>query len=124
MDLAGTVVVREDLFQSDPVLIEKCLRGALKGLLHIRQRRSSTIPILAKLMKIREDVADKVYDMVLPGLTPDGNLNQENQRKVLDFVLKIQGIKEPIAPEKVFDFSPVRKMRVELDQQKWRPNIP
>ena len=123
MDLAGTVVVREDLFQSDPVLIEKCLRGALKGLLHIRQRRSSTVPILAKLMKIREDVADRVYDMVLPGLTLDGSLNPENQRRVLDFVLKIQGIKEPVAPEKVFEFSPLRKMRADLDQQKWKPTL-
>ena len=36
------------LFQSDPAVIEKLIRGMLKGLFHIRQSRSSTIPILGE----------------------------------------------------------------------------
>ena len=42
---AGAIVVRENLFQSDPLLIEKFIRGTLKGLLYIRQNRAGTIPI-------------------------------------------------------------------------------
>lgn len=118
---AGAIVVRENLFQSDPGLMEKFIRGTLKGLLHIRQSRSSTIPILAKLMKITEDVAAKVYDLVLPGLTADGSLNPDMQKKVVDFVSKIQGIKEPAGAEKVFNFSPVRRIRADLDAKKWKP---
>jgi len=118
---AGAIVVRENLFQSDPGLLEKFLRATLKGLLHIRQSRSSTIPILAKLMKVREDVAGKIYDLVSPGLTMDGSLNPDTQKRVLEFVVKIQGIKEPVAAEKVFDFSPVRKIRADLELRKWKP---
>ena len=118
---AGAIVVRETLFQSDPGLMEKFIRGTLKGLLHIRQSRSSTIPILARLMKIREEVAGKIYDLVSPGLTMDGSLNLDTQKKVLEFVLKIQGIKEPVAAERVFDFSPVRKIRADLETKKWKP---
>ena len=81
IDLAGTIVVREDLFQSNPILLEKCLGSTVKGLLHIRQRRATTVPVLAKLMKIRENLADKVYDMVLPGLTADGSLEPKIQKK-------------------------------------------
>jgi len=120
LDLAGTMVVREDL---SPILLEKCLRSAVKGLLHIRQRRASTVPILAKLMKIEENLADKVYDMVLPGLTTDGSLDLEIQKKVLDFVVKIQGIKEPVSVERVFDFLPLRKIRNDLAVNKWRPTL-
>ena len=45
---AGAIVVRENLFRSDPLLMEKFIRGTLKGLFHIRQNRASTIPILAR----------------------------------------------------------------------------
>jgi len=120
LDLAGTIVMREDL---NPILLEKCLRSMFKGLLHIRQRRASTVPILAKLMKIEENLADKVYTMVLPGLTADGSLDAEIQKKVLDFVVKIQGIKEPVSAERVFDFLPLRKICNDLAMNKWRPTL-
>ena len=111
---AGAIVVRESLFQSDPYLIEKVIRGTLKGLLYIRQNRAGTIPILARLMKIQGDAAAKIYDLVLPGLTADGTISPELQKKVLEFVLRVQGIKEPVAPEKVYDFTPVKKISAEL----------
>jgi NitT/TauT family transport system substrate-binding protein len=118
---AGAIVVRENLFQSDPLLLEKFIRGTLKGLLHIRQNRAGTIPILGKLMKIQTDMAAKIYDLVLPGLTADGTINSELQKKVLEFVSKVQGIKEPAVAEKIYDFAPVRKIRADLDARKWKP---
>ena len=118
---AGAIVVRENLFQSDPQLIEKVIRGTLKGLLYIRQNRAGTIPILARLMKIPEGTAAKIYDLVLPGLTADGTINPGLQKKVIDFVLRVQGIKEPVASEKVYDFAPVRKIGAELAAKKWQP---
>jgi len=118
---AGAIVIRESLLQSDPGLMDKFIRGTLKGLLHIRQNRSRTIPILARLMKIQEEVAGKIYDLVLPGLTADGAVNQELQKKVLEFVLKVQGIKELAATERVFDFAPVRRIRADLETKKWKP---
>jgi len=118
---AGAIVVRENLFQSAPLLIEKFIRGTLKGLLHIRHNRAGTIPILAKLMKIREDMAAKIYDLVLPGLTADGSIDRDHQKKVLEFVLKIQGIKESAAVDKIYDFTAVKKIRADLDARKWKP---
>lgn len=117
---AGAIVVRQSLFQSDPVLLEKFVRATLKGLLHIRHNRAGTIPILAKLMKIREDMAAQIYDMVLPGLTADGSLDGQFQRKVIDFVVKVQGIKEQPAAEKIYDFSAVKKISAELEARRWK----
>ena len=118
---AGAIVVRENLFQSDPLLMEKFIRGTLKGLLHIRQNRASTIPILARLMKIQNDMAAKIYDLVLPGLTADGTITPEFQKNVLEFMFKVQGIKEPAVAEKVYDFAPVRKIRADLEAKNWKP---
>jgi len=118
---AGAIVVRENLFRSDPNLMETFIRGTLKGLLHIRQNRAGTIPILGKLMKIEEDLAAKIYDLVLPGLTADGSIDQEMQRRVLEFVLKVQGIKEVAATDRVFDSSSVKKARAHLETKSWKP---
>jgi len=118
---AGAIVVRENLFQSDPQLIEKVVRGTLKGLLYIWQNRAGTIPILARLMKIEGEIAAKIYDLVLPGLTADGTISPELQKKVLEFVSRVQGIKAPVASEKVYDFAPVRKIGAELAVKKWQP---
>src|ERR1043166_197153 len=118
---AGAIVVRDHLFQSDPLLIEKFIRATLKGLLYIRQNRAGSVPILARLMKIQDDMAAKIYDLVLPGLTVDGTLNPELQKKVLEFVFRVQGIKGTPAAEKFYDFAPVRRIRAELDAKKWKP---
>jgi len=107
--------------QSDPILVEKFVRGTFKGLSYVKQNRSGTIPVLANLMKIQNNTAGKVYDLVLPGLTMDGSLSQEMQRRIIEFITQVQGIKEIAAPEWIFDFSPVRKIRVELEAKKWKP---
>jgi hypothetical protein len=96
-------------------------QGNAEGLLYIRQNRAGTIPILARLMNIQEEMAAKIYDLVLPGLTADGTLNPELQKKVLEFVFKVQGIKEPAVAEKIYDFGPVRKIRADLEAKKWKP---
>jgi hypothetical protein len=101
--------------------MEKFIRGTLKGLLHIQQDHFGTIPILAKLMKIPQDVAAKIYDLVLPGLTTDGTINQKLQKEVLQFVLKTQGHKQLSATDKIFDFTFVKKIGVELESKKWKP---
>ncbi len=118
---AGAIVVRESLLRSDPLLAEKLMRGTLKGLLYIRQNRAGTIPFLARLMKIAPERAAEIYDLVLPGLTADGSIDASLQKKVLDFIFKVQSIKEPASPERIYDFAPVRKIRAELEAKKWRP---
>ena len=73
-------------------------------------------------MKTQDNVAEKIYDMVLPGLTADGSLNPEVQEKSDRRCLRVQGIQEPVTLEKVFDFSPVRRIRADLEIKKWKPS--
>ncbi len=115
--LTGSIVVRES---ADAGLVEKLVRGAVKGHLYVRNNRSGTIPILARALKIKEDMATKIYDAALPGMVGDGSINDEIQRRVIDDARKSLGMKETISPDKVFRFSLVHKINAELKAQGWK----
>ena len=118
VSLTGCIVVRES---SDDGLVEKLVRGAVKGHLYARNNRSGTIPILARNLKIKEDEATRIYDAALPGMVADGSINEEIQRKVIDDTRKALAIKESVSADKVFGFSLVQKINAELKAQGWKP---
>ena len=93
----------------------------LKGHLYARNNRSGTIPILARALKIKEDMATKIYDAAQPGMVGDGSINEETQRRVIDDARKSLGMKETISADKVFRFSLVHKINAKLKAQGWKP---
>jgi hypothetical protein len=54
-------------------------------------------------------------------MVTDGSIGEEIQRRVIDDARKSLGIREAIAPEKVFRFSTVHKINAELKAQAWKP---
>lgn len=117
VSLTGSIVVRES---SDAAVLEKLVRGAVKGHLYARNNRSGTIPILARALKIKVDLAAKTYDAALPGMVSDGSIPEEIQRRVIDDARKSLGIKESVMADKVFRFSLVQKINAELKAQGWK----
>jgi NitT/TauT family transport system substrate-binding protein len=116
--LTGSIVIRES---SDAELVQKLVRGAVKGHLYARNNRSGTIPILARSLKIKEDVATRIYDAAQPAMVLDGSINEETQRRVIDDTRKSLGMKEPVSADKVFRFSLVHKINAELKAEGWKP---
>jgi len=116
--LTGSIVVRES---SDVALVEKLVRGAVKGHLYARNNRSGTIPILARALKLKQDEAAKIYDAALPGMVADGSINEEIQKRVIDDARKSLAMKDAVSPDKVFRFSLVHKINAELKAQGWKP---
>jgi NitT/TauT family transport system substrate-binding protein len=119
--LASAVGVREEQLKSDPILVEKFLRATLKGYLYVRGNRAGTIPFYSRTVRIREDVASKMYDVMVRSMTVDGTLTEDVQKRVVDQTAKILGLKETPPMDKIFDFSLTRKIRGELDSSGWRP---
>jgi NitT/TauT family transport system substrate-binding protein len=120
VDLNGSAVAREGLLQSDPVLVEKFIRGTLKGFFHYRDNRSGTLPIIARYLKIKEDFAGKIYDVTRPVMTSDGTVSEDLQRKSLEPLLKRLGQKEPPPLERIFNYSLLRKIRADLVAEGWK----
>lgn len=120
VELQGSIVVREELSKSDPLVVERFVRGTLKGLVYAREQRSGAIPILVRYLKIKEDEAAKYYDSVRSVMTADGTVTEDQQRKFLQVALQRLRAKEAPPLEKVFDYSLTKKIYAELQAKGWR----
>ena len=117
----GSVVLRDELMRTEPQVVEKFVRGTIKGLLYAKVNRSGTIAILARNLKVDEKIAAKIYDIGKSAMTVDGSVNESVQKKALDFVARVQGLKDPGPVEKFFDFSLARKVSDQIQAQSWKP---
>ena len=120
IQLQGAIVTRDGLLQSDSALVEKFLRGTIRGLIYYSTNRSGALPILARNAKSSGDLAAKIYDLVKPALTPDGILNDDLQKRVMAPLLERVGRKD-LATGKFFDFTLARKIHGEMKLEGWRP---
>lgn len=123
IELQGAIVVQEGFLQSDPALVEKFIRGTLKGFSYARENRPGAVSILASNLKVQHDLAAKIYDAVRPGMTRDGIVSEELQKKALGHVLQRMGLKESPPLEKIFNYSLTRKAVAQLDAEGWRPGL-
>jgi NitT/TauT family transport system substrate-binding protein len=120
-DVPNSLIAREELIKSDPVLLERVIRGNLKGLLYFRENRAGTAKILSRTLKVNEQFAGRLYDAIRPSTTTDGTATEEQQRGALEHLLERAGVKETPPLEKVFDFSMTRKVFKELEAKRWKP---
>jgi NitT/TauT family transport system substrate-binding protein len=122
VELQSAVVVREGALHQDPALVEKFVRGTLKGFFYARDNRSGTIPILARVQKISESLATKTYDVSRPAMTVDGTVSNELLSDTLKQAARRLGLKEPTSSFMgIFDYSLTRRIRAELEAQGWQP---
>lgn len=121
IQLTGSVVVRDGTLQTDPELVEKFISATLKGHLAVRENRAEAISVLTRNIKIGDSLAAKSYDVIRPALTADGGLSEEAQRKALDLILQVQGVKEFPPVERFFDFAVQRRVSAALKNKGWKP---
>jgi NitT/TauT family transport system substrate-binding protein len=121
VELQGSVLMHEKLLRSDPALVEKFVRGTLKGLRYARENRAGTIPILLRYMKLKEDLAGQYYDLVRPIMTTDGTVSTELQKKYLDQAVKVLAPREPPVAERIYSYSLARRIHGELEAGGWKP---
>jgi NitT/TauT family transport system substrate-binding protein len=121
VELQSAVVVRKEFLKTDSEVVEKFLRGTIKGLLYARQVRSGTIPIVARLLKIDEETAAKTYDLYRSAMTSDGTVSKETQARFMNEIAKRMSLKESPAVENVFNYSTSRKISREIESSGWKP---
>jgi ABC-type nitrate/sulfonate/bicarbonate transport system substrate-binding protein len=121
VQLQGAVVARDQTLQSDPMLVEKLLRGTIRGFLYMTSNRAGTVSVLQKYLKAKPEVAAKVYDLIRPAITPEGILNEDLEKRFLTPLLERIGRKDMPPLNRYFDFSAARKIHNELKAEGWKP---
>jgi NitT/TauT family transport system substrate-binding protein len=120
-DLPNSLIVREEMIKSDPTLVEKIVRGNLKALLYFRENRAGTSKVLARVLRVNEPFAARLYDEVRLSTTEDGTANEEEQKSSLSYLLDRAGLKQPPPLDRVYDFSFARKAMRDLKTSGWKP---
>jgi len=124
VELQGSILVRDVTLQTEPLQMERFVRGTYKGFLHLKDNRPATLPFVARYLQVSEAQAAKAYDQVVrPALTQDGTLSQDLQAKAVEHVLKRLDLKEAPPLAKIFDFSLARKVMSDLQAKGWKPGI-
>ena len=57
VELQGSILANDKLLQTDPALVEKFVRGTMKGLRYAKENKAVTIPILLRDMKLKEELS-------------------------------------------------------------------
>jgi len=121
VELQSAIVAKDSLLQSDRAFVEKFLRGTLKGFLYARDNRAGTIPIVSRLLNIKDDVAARTYDLYRSAMTPNGTINRNLQKRYLEDVAGRMQLKEAPPVEKIFNYSMAEKIHSELIASGWKP---
>src|SRR5580765_4929153 len=95
VELQGSILTHEKILQSDPALIEKFVRGTVKGLRYARENKAGTIPLLLRYMKLKKHLAEQDSDQVRQNKTAEGTVSVEPQKKYLDKRSKFWRPKSP-----------------------------
>ena len=121
IEVQGSIVLRDSLLESDPALVEKFVRATLKGGLYLRDNRPGSIAIHARVLKINENTATRIYDLARPGVTSDGTVSEELQKKAIEHIVERTDVKELPPLKKIFDFGITKKIYGELEAKGWKP---
>ena len=89
-------------------------------MLYAQGNRAGTLPYVVKTLKVKEDLAGKIYDLSLPGFTK-GYVKEEIQREAYTQAVTRLGAKEPPPMERIFNYTIVQKLLAELESKNWKP---
>lgn len=103
--LVGGVAVRGKFAAEKPELLKRFLRATHRGLRTFHADRAKTIPVMAKVMKMDNELAEKVYDRWRSYLSEDGHEDGAFLESALTYEF---GDKIPVKAREAFDFSIVK----------------
>jgi NitT/TauT family transport system substrate-binding protein len=116
---SGGIVARDETLKSDAAMAERFVRATVMGFLYMRDNRSGTLKVMARMLRIDDSTAAKLYDSSRPTLTHDGTVTGDSEKKMTGMILKIAGVKEAPPMDKLYDFSLVKKAHAALQAKGW-----
>jgi ABC-type nitrate/sulfonate/bicarbonate transport system substrate-binding protein len=115
------LAVSSRLLARQPHLVERFLRGVIKGREYARRYREQTIPILGKYTQRKREFNEIDYDSTVPVLTAEGWVSDDILKEDVAMRAELLGMPAPADYGKFFDYSLVKKIYRELKTSGWKP---
>ena len=102
------IATTEKIAQEDPDLVEGLVNAYRRSLAVIHHSPAEIYPILADVMGVPDEVAEKTYELILPCYTADGYIDPETLQAGLNTLSAEQGTDAPINADDLYDFRVAR----------------
>jgi NitT/TauT family transport system substrate-binding protein len=110
----GGLTTTKTVITERPEVVTKVIRATQKGLRLIRNDKKFTVDFIKgpflDLGKDRDKYADRVYDTALQFYLPSGVVDEKLQREMIATAAQRVKPKDPVPPERVFDFTFAQKV--------------
>jgi NitT/TauT family transport system substrate-binding protein len=117
--LSGGVVTHIKMIETQPETVLKFVTAAVKGLKYFIANRQGAIPIMAKYMRTKPEVAREIYEASIQTFTPDGMRGEDFMKSEAEIQAAALGLKEIPPFERPFDLSFARRANERL--KSWNP---
>jgi len=115
------LAVPSRLLARNPNLVERFLRGVIKGREYARRYREQTIPIIGKYTQRKREFNEIDYDTTVPVLTSEGWVGDDVLKEDVAMRAELVNVPAPADYGKFFDYSLVKKIYRELRTSGWKP---
>jgi NitT/TauT family transport system substrate-binding protein len=110
----GGLTTTKAVISERPEVVTRVIRATQKALRLIRNDKKFTVDFIKgpflDMGKDRDKYADRVYDTALQLFLPSGSVDEKLQREMIATAAQRIKPKDPVPPERVFDFSFAQKV--------------
>ena len=117
--MSGGLVTHLKMIETQPETVLKFVTAAVKGLKYFIANREGAIPIMAKYMRVKPEVAQEIYETSIQTFTADGTRGEDFMKSEAQIQAAGLGLKEIPPSERAFDMSFARKANDRL--RNWKP---
>jgi NitT/TauT family transport system substrate-binding protein len=100
--------------QTRPGEVQGMIRSILKANKFIHENKEQTVALLKEWMRISQDLAERSYDVTLPGFSMTGEPRLSVLKTLLEQTKKDSGIREDVPISKVFEYSMLKAAQKDL----------
>ena len=115
------VATSNKLLADEPGLVERFLRGAVKGREYVFAHRSQAIGLLSKYTEVGREVSEAEYDVTVRTMTEEGWVADDALRAEVLTRADIVQMANPPDASTLFDYSIVKRVYADLRARGWRP---
>lgn len=113
--LYGALTTSERKIKSEPDDVRRFVRATARGFLAYRNHREISLPIMQRVLKLDQKLAEQLYDYSRAAMPADATLTEELMRTIIETQRQSSGVTRPVGSEEVFNFSFVRAAVKELE---------